>query len=43
MERRDSSGKGGVPGAFSGNHAADGTIDELYVWRSPEDADPRTL
>ncbi len=36
-------GKGGVPGAFSGNHAADGTIDELYVWRSPEDADPRTL
>jgi hypothetical protein len=36
-------GNRGARGAYSGNHAADGTIDELYVWKSEEDADPRTL
>jgi hypothetical protein len=35
---------GAAPGSpYRGNYAADGTLDELYVWRNDGDADPQTL
>src|ERR1043165_5189278 len=35
---------GDAPGApYRGNYSADGTIDEIYVWRSDADAEPKVL
>ena len=33
----------GVIGSYRGNHMADFTVDELYVWKAQADGDPRML
>jgi hypothetical protein len=37
------SGPVGFAGSFAGNYPADSTFDELYAWKSEQDADPMAL
>jgi hypothetical protein len=39
----DAAATGTANNAYRGNHTGDQTIDEFYVWKTPDDIDPATL